>query len=105
MCGWLPAPGETRGNKVFGPERRKGLDTGVPQAVPCAPEGEARPQPALSHQKPKRQSAVLPSALEDVPGLRPQGCGPPKPNHHQAGSISEQTYYRWRKEYGGLKLN
>ena len=24
--------------------------------------------------------------------------------HHQIG-VTEQTYYRWRKEYGGLRLN
>lgn len=31
-------------------------------------------------------------------GLRP-------PKHAVGSGVSEQTYYRWRKEYGGLKTD
>ena len=30
--------------------------------------------------------------------------GKPTPQACREAEISEQTYYRWRKEYGGLKL-
>jgi putative transposase len=31
--------------------------------------------------------------------------GKPTPQACQEAEITVQTYYRWRKEYGGLKLN
>jgi putative transposase len=32
------------------------------------------------------------------------GGGKPTPQACRESGITEQTYYRWRKEYGGLKL-
>ena len=32
------------------------------------------------------------------------GNGKTTPHACREGGITEQTYYRWRKEYGGLKL-
>jgi putative transposase len=32
------------------------------------------------------------------------GNGKPTPQACRESGITEQTYYRWRKEYGGLKL-
>jgi putative transposase len=32
------------------------------------------------------------------------GSGKPTPHACREAGITEQTYYRWRKEYGGLKL-
>jgi putative transposase len=31
--------------------------------------------------------------------------GKTTPQAHRKSQITVQTYYRWRKEYGGLKLN
>ncbi len=28
-----------------------------------------------------------------------------RPRRRAGGAVSEQTYYRWRKEYGGLKTD
>jgi transposase-like protein len=33
------------------------------------------------------------------------GNGKPNPQACREAGITEQTYYRWRKEYGGLKLD
>jgi len=32
------------------------------------------------------------------------GSGKPTPQACREAGMTEQTYYRWRKEYGGLKL-